>query len=205
MSSLASADSHEEVLSRAANDAIEALIGQRRRAGAADVPNAPGLYSIWAEGTVTEQLGIGSQSRATPIYVGKAERSLRDRDLRAHFGVDDAKVRSGSSTLRRSLAALLADELELRPVPRGKTAGDASKGFSLHPEDEGRLFAWMQDRLELTTWALPVALGVGLRDVELRVIRHWYPPLNIVHAPTSRTALRAARAALRSRAHDTIL
>lgn len=205
MSSLASAASPEEVLSRAANDAIKVLGGQRRRAGAAHVPTEPGLYAIWADGAVTEQLGIGSQSCATPIYLGKAERSLRDRDLRIHFGVDDAEVRSGSSTLRRSLAALLAEELELRPVPRGKTAGDASKGFSLHPEDEARLSAWMQDRLELTTWALPVALGIRLRDVELRVIRHWDPPLNIMHATSSRTALRAARAALRSRAHDTIL
>ncbi|MDM7891404.1 GIY-YIG nuclease family protein [Curtobacterium caseinilyticum] len=115
------------------------------------MPNAAGLYAIWADGAVTEQLGIGSHGRAAPIYIGKAERSLRDRDLRAHFGLDDVKVRSGSSTLRRSLSALLADELALRPVPRGKTAGDASKGFSLHPEDERRLSAWMQDRLELTT------------------------------------------------------
>jgi hypothetical protein len=153
---------------------------------------------------VTEQLGIGQDGRAAPIYIGKAERSLRDRDLRAHFGVDDANVRSGSSTLRRSLSALLADELALRPVPRGKIAGDASKGFSLHPEDERRLSAWMQDQLELTTWALPAALSIRLGDVESRVIRHWDPPLNIVHALTPRTALRAARAALRSRAHNTI-
>ncbi|AIV39850.1 GIY-YIG nuclease family protein [Curtobacterium sp. MR_MD2014] len=204
MSALPSAARPEDVLARAVGDAVQVLNGQLRRAGAADVPNAPGLYAIWADGAVTEQLGIGSQGRAAPIYIGKAERSLRDRDLRAHFGVDGAKVRSGSSTLRRSLSALLADELELRPVPRGKTASDASKGFSLHPEDEGRLSTWMQDRLELATWALPVGLGIRLGDVESRVIRHWDPPLNIVHAPTSRTALRAARAALRFRAHDTI-
>lgn len=205
MSSLASAASPEERLSQAAEDALRALGRVPRRARAADVPNAPGIYAIWAEGAVIEQLGIGSQGRAAPIYIGKAERSLRDRDLRAHFGVDDAKARSGSSTLRRSLSALLADELKLRPVPREKTADDASRGFSLHPEDEGRLSAWMQDRLELTTWALPTALGIRLTDVESRVIRHWDPPLNIVHATTSRTALRAARAALRSKAHDTIL
>lgn len=205
MSSLASAASPEELLSRAAEDAMTALGGVPRRARAADVPNAPGLYAIWADGAVTEHLGIGSHGRAAPIYIGKAERSLRDRDLRAHFGVDDAKVRSGSSTLRRSLSALLAKELELRPVPRGKTAGNASNGFSLHPEDEGRLSAWMQDRLELTTWALPASLRIRLAEVESRVIRHWDPPLNIMHATTTRTALRAARAALRSRAHDTIL
>jgi len=204
MSALPSAARPEEVLARAVGDAVQALGGQPRRAGAADVPNAPGLYAIWADGAVTEQLGIGQDGRAAPIYIGKAERSLRDRDLRAHFGVDDAKVRSGSSTLRRSVAALLADELELRPVPRGKTASDASKDFSLHPEDERRLSAWMQDRLDLTTWALPVALGIRLGDVESRVIRHWDPPLNIMHAPTPRTALRAARAVLRSRARNTI-
>lgn len=169
------------------------------------MPNAPGLYAVWADGAVTEQLGIGSRGHAAPLYIGKAERSLRDRDLRAHFGVDEAKVRTGSSTLRRSLSALLADELELRSVPRGGTAGGGSQGFSLHPEDEGRLSTWMQDRLELTTWALPAALGIRLAEVESRVIRHWDAPLNIVHAPTPRTALRAARAALRSRAHDTIL
>lgn len=130
---------------------------------------------------------------------------MRGRDLRSHFGVDDAKVRSGTSTLRRSLSALLAAELELRPVPRGTAAHDASKGFSLHPEDERRLSAWMQDRLGLTTWALPAALGIRLAEVESRVIRRWDPPLNIMHATTPRTALRAARAAMRSRAHDAIL
>lgn len=205
MSALPSAARPEEVLARAVGDAVQALGGQPRRAGAADVPNAPGLYAIWADGAVTEQLGIGQDGRAAPIYIGKAERSLRDRDLRAHFGVDGPNVRSGSSTLRRSLAALLVDELELRPVPRGNTAGAAARGFSLHPEDERRLTAWMQDRLLLTTWALPGTLGIRLGDVELRAIRHWDPPLNIVHAPTSRTALRAARAALRSRAHNPIL
>lgn len=138
MSALPSAARPEEVLAQAVGDAVQALGGQPRRAGATDVPNAPGLYAIWADGAVTEQLGISQDGRAAPIYIGKAERSLRNRDLRAHFGVDDAKVRSGSSTVRRSLAALLADELALRPVPRGKIAVDASKGFSLHPEDERR-------------------------------------------------------------------
>lgn len=205
MSSLAPAASCANALARAAEDAIRVLSGQPHRAAAADVPNAPGLYAVWADGAVVEQLGIGSHGHAAPIYIGKAERSLRDRDLRAHFGVDEAKVRSGSSTLRRSLSALLADELGLRPVPRGKTAGAASQGFSLHPEDEGRLSEWMQGRLELTTWALPAALGTRLGDVESLIIRHWDPPLNIVHAPTCRKALRAARAALRSRARDMII
>ncbi len=199
-------DAHPgEVLSRAAEDAIRVLSGPRRRAGVADVPNTPGLYAVWADETVTEQLGIDSHGHTAPLYIGKAERSMRDRDLRAHFGVDDATVRTGSSTLRRSLSAILSDELELRPVPRGKGAGDASNGFSLHPQDEGRLSEWMQEWLELTTWALPAALGTRLANVESRVIRQWDPPLNIVHAPTSRKALRAARAAMRARARDTLL
>lgn len=199
-------DAHpEEVLPRAAEDAIRVLSGRSRQAGVADVPNAPGLYAVWADEAATQQLGIGSHGHTAPLYVGKAERSMRDRDLRAHFGVDDAKVRTGSSTLRRSLSALLSDQLELRPVPRGETASNASNGFSLHPEDEGRLSEWMQEWLELTTWAFPVALGTRLANVESRVIRHWDPPLNIVHAPTSRKSLRAARTAMRERARHLML
>jgi len=57
-----------------------------------------------------------SASRPTnrPLYVGKAENSLVARDVKTHFG----DGRTGQSTVRRSFAALLHDELGLRGVPR---------------------------------------------------------------------------------------
>lgn len=46
--------------------------------------------------------------------MGKAERSLASRDVDTHFST----AKTGSSTLRRSLAGLLVDQLALEGRPR---------------------------------------------------------------------------------------
>lgn len=78
------------------------------------VPDAPGLYAIHGGAFVWKELGLGRKPDGRPLYVGKAESSLLARDLRQHF----ADGRTGSSTLRRSFAALLHDRLELHGIPR---------------------------------------------------------------------------------------
>ncbi|MDN5790239.1 MAG: hypothetical protein L0H25_05130 [Micrococcales bacterium] len=60
------------------------------------------------------RLGLTPAFEDQPLYVGKAERTLHGRDVRTHF----AAGKTGSSTVRRTLAALLAGELALGPIPR---------------------------------------------------------------------------------------
>ena len=81
---------------------------------ATSVPPRPGLYTFQADDAVWLELGLGPRPDQRPLYVGKSESSLTTRDVRTHF----ATGRTGHSTLRRTLAALLVDELELVPCPR---------------------------------------------------------------------------------------
>ncbi|MGW3547006.1 GIY-YIG nuclease family protein [Janibacter hoylei] len=55
-----------------------------------------------------------------PLYIGKAERSLVSRDLQTHF----TSGKTGQSSLRRSLAALLRVELDLTAQPRNPSRPD---------------------------------------------------------------------------------
>src|SRR5436190_432225 len=80
----------------------------------ARVPNRPGLYAIYGDAMTWAELQLGAPPDGRPLYLGKAEDSLVTRDLRTHFG----DGRTGQSTLRRSLAALLHDTLHLSGMPR---------------------------------------------------------------------------------------
>ncbi|MFD7997519.1 GIY-YIG nuclease family protein [Streptomyces mexicanus] len=84
------------------------------------VPNEAGLYAVHGDLLAVEELAVGAVGH--PLYVGKAELSLVGRDLRTHF----ATGKTGSSTLRRTLSALLREPLELRAVPRNLARPDGS-------------------------------------------------------------------------------
>ncbi len=144
------------------------------------VPARPGLYAIHAGQGVWDQLGLGRKAEhTTPLYVGKAERSLRSRDLRTHFRTG----RTGSSTVRRSLAALLRDQLNLRAVPRNPARPGHFANYGLEPDGDARLTAWMHEHLTIATWP---TLDLELRVIATLVIDHWQPPLNLskVRAPS---------------------
>ena len=120
-----------------------------------------GVYAWWADPSVLPELP-GPPNRSVPslrlLYLGRAT-SLRGRILRNHLR------RSGSSTLRRTLAGLLVSE-NYRTTWTDRVV--------LFPEDERRLTAWMHENLRLT-WAEdpdPVA-------VEAELVRRLHPPLNV--------------------------
>lgn len=151
------------------------------------VPNGAGLYAFFGDGPAWSSLGLTPVFDDQPLYVGKAERSLNGRDVRTHF----AAGKTGSSTVRRSLAALLAGELALVPIPRNVAKPDGSANFALDPASEARLSDWMQQRLSLATW---VKLeGESLDIIETEVVRQLRPPLNLDKVGEPRERLRAAR------------
>ena len=71
--------------------------------------------------------------------------------------------------------------------------------FRLGAEGDERLTQWMQAHLALTLWTAPVP-GVELIDVEVAVVEHQDPPLNISNADSSRHELRRHRQALADQA-----
>lgn len=137
------------------------------------VPSVPGLYAVHGDADVWRELGLGDPPDDRPLYVGKAERSLAARDVRTHF----CTGKTGWSTLRRSLAGLLADTLDLRGRPRTIENPGAFANFGLERAGDERLTAWMVDRLSLAVWPSPG--GVVLDDIETAVLAHLSPPLNL--------------------------
>ncbi|MFC7534529.1 GIY-YIG nuclease family protein [Actinoplanes sp. GCM10030250] len=120
-----------------------------------------GVYAWWAPPTVFPDLP-GTPNEHSPslrlLYLGRAT-SLRGRILRNHLR------RSGSSTLRRTLAGLLVSE-GYRTTWTDRVV--------LTPEDEARLTRWMSAHLSLT-WAEDPDPDL----VEAELVRRLHPPLNV--------------------------
>ncbi|MFR9801725.1 GIY-YIG nuclease family protein [Pseudonocardia sp. RS010] len=141
------------------------------------VPAAPGLYAWWAPPAILPEL-VGPAHPAEPdlrlLYVGLATK-LRSRLASNHLR------RSGSSTLRRTLAGLLLDEEGYRTHWTDRVV--------LVDEDEARLTGWMGTNLRVSWCEHPTP-----RDVEGDIIQTLHPPLNVDHAsgPTLQV-IKAAR------------
>ena len=125
----------------------------------------PGIYAWWdARGALTPfwPQGFPPVDVSAPIYVGIAKQSLAERGVKIHLG--STRV----STVRRSLAALLEDELDLLP-------GATVKGghLSLARPEEQRLTAWMHEHLTVTWFERP-----SPGDVEVELVGAVLPPLN---------------------------
>jgi hypothetical protein len=89
--------------------------------------------------------------------------------------------RSGSSTLRRTLAGLLLDEQHYRTRWTDRVV--------LVDEDEARLTDWMEANLRVSWCEHPEP-----RDVERDIIRTLCPPLNVDYATGSTVdVIKAAR------------
>lgn len=159
-------------LESAVAQALTDLAGTRhiRRDAIHLVPKAPGLDAVYGDKQAWSHLDLSPAFDDQPLYVGKAERSLNGRDVGTHFSTG----KTGSSTVRRSFAALLAAGLDLVAVPRNVTKPDGSANYSLDPAGDERLSGWMEERLVLATWVKPD--GVLLDEVETAVLQRIPPP-----------------------------
>lgn len=174
--------------------ATTALTGPAISAGEAEgvAPKRPGLYAISAS---TQGLATIGLEGAGIVYVGKSERSLASRDLGQHF----ADGQTGRSTLRRSLAALITDEIAMHPRPRNPMKPADFDRYALDEESDRLLTAWMREHLRLAFWAAPD--GTVLRPIEVAVIQRLLPPLNLTDCVTpSTTAVKASRRIMAERA-----
>lgn len=148
-----------------------------------EVP-ALGIYAWW--GSVPFPADFPEFDPAGPVYVGIAVReTLGQRTADFHLS------RTRGSSLRRSMAALLADQLDLWPelLP-------SRRHFGLTNAGELRLTAWMRDHLHVT-WVEHPEPG----PLERALIAELTPPLNDTHAPKSsayRAPMRRLRSAMRT-------
>lgn len=177
----------------AAADAL--LTGPRFSAGAAarQLPDEPGLYAVFASPTSRAALQLPPLGKRLPIYVGKAEASLLDRDGRTHFAVG----RTGQSTLRRVIAALLRDTLDIRGRPRNPKKPGYFDKFGLSPDHDDLVQVWIAAHLSIATWVKPTEepdpTGGLLLAVERKLLARWTPPMNERDNPTPWSDLRAIR------------
>lgn len=126
-----------------------------------------GIAYFLADGA--ELPGVSSAS-GSPVYVGVSS-NLAEREFNTHF----VAGQTGFSTLRRSVGAILKNELSLRARPRG--TGTSKTNFTNYRFDdtgEQRLSAWMHEhlRVAIESVAQPDTL-------ERELIALACPPLNL--------------------------
>jgi hypothetical protein len=124
------------------NTVIDALEMSRTRLSGLRWPAQSGVYSIYVHDIIA--LEPFTPEVHGLIYIGSAN-DLDQRGFETHFTTG----KTGRSTLRRSLGALLKEILGLRAIPRSGTGSAANaRNFTFDLESEERLSRWMDDNLE---------------------------------------------------------
>lgn len=148
------------------------------------LPTAAGIYSWWADPLTFASMESPTAARNSTdrlLYLGLAS-NLRKRVTQNHLR------RSGSSTLRRTLAGLLMETEDLRTRRTDRVV--------LMEEDERRLTAWMGAHLRLSWVEFEQP-----KTIEAALIERLQPPLNVTHARgPNRAIVDAARQRYRSSA-----
>lgn len=125
---------------------------EKSRAGAAklDVPRARGVYAIFLREAAT--LPLDNIRPNGLIYIGSSK-DLAGRHLDNHFKSGGSRF----STLRRSIGALLNDELQLVAIPRGGPKDRLRfTNYCFTSDGEERLTAWMIENLEVGVCPLDI-------------------------------------------------
>ncbi len=139
------------------------------------LPNESGIYGIFLKDeSVLEPLN----NNIKLLYIGKAEKSLNSRDYKTHFSTG----KSGSSTVRRSLGALLKEKLNLTAIPRSeKRTKQDLYNYKFKDEDEIKLTKWMNDNLLIGYFIYDPHMNNGrtLRDFEEKMLSFATVPLDL--------------------------
>ncbi|MEO7309294.1 MAG: GIY-YIG nuclease family protein [Chitinophagaceae bacterium] len=142
-----------------------------------DYSKKPGLYALMlCENSSLKSFGDGKRI----IYVGKAKGSLKKRDLDTHF--KDGKT--GSSSLRRSIGAILKKELGALAFSRnGSVKFPNIDNYKFDTETEKKLSQWMNKNLLIGFWEYNSALEEKpLRKIEEQLTLILKPTLDLSNA-----------------------
>lgn len=150
-----------------------------------EAPPAPGVYAYFL--TRGSSLPAVSNPGGAVLYIGVSG-NLADREFDTHF----AEGKTGFSTLRRSIGAILKEQLELTARPRGIGASKTNfTNYRFDDSGERRLSAWLREHLRVAVEAVP-----DPADLERQLIEFACPPLNLKGWPNPQAAtIRALRKA----------
>ena len=173
------------------NPCIEAMQGTRGRVETREFPPAPGFYAIYL--ATGDHIGGIPAAAGGLIYVGTSK-NLAQRDMGTHF----TSGQSGFSTLRRTLGALLKDELDLRAERRSLGPSPTNtQSYRFDSAGEDRLTSWMLEYLEIGY----CQHDADRDEFERQLIADLQPPLNQTKWPNPhRQRIKALRAACRDEA-----
>ena len=135
----------------------------------------PGIYALFfvGENFMLDTFKIPANRI---IYIGKTESSQQSRDANTHF----KSGRTGSSTVRKSIGALLSQSEEIIPIIR--SLKDIEKGRRSHymfdDTSEEKVTQWMLDNLAVSFYEYP-ASKEEINSLETELITLLKPVLNI--------------------------
>lgn len=153
---------------------IDLIRSQAKPMADAELPQMSGRYVLVGDPDAMRALNLRAGSSDRALYVGQAHDSIRTRVAGTHL----AKNRTGSSTLRRSMGALLRRHLDLAPQPRSSKPTDAERCTHYRFDDAGerRLTAWIAANVR-AWWTPPLYGDLGM--VERSLIQLLHPVLNL--------------------------
>jgi len=137
----------------------------------------PGIYAIGYNAELFPLLSAKDIIKnGKIIYIGKTESSQEKRDEETHFCSGGTK----NSTLRRSLGAILREELQLIPMPRSYTEKTEKRftNFCFDERGEKLLTEWMKDNLSLSFWEFDGSVD-EMKAFEIDIIQELVPILNL--------------------------
>jgi hypothetical protein len=97
------------------------------------------------------------------VYIGQSS-NLAQREFETHFNSGS----SGFSTLRRTIGALLKDELKLKAIPRSTGDSDTNwRNYKFTSDGEDKITKWMKDNLLVSVFETPNVDTVEAELIEL--------------------------------------
>lgn len=136
----------------------------------------PGIYAIFYIGKDDFPLKDFVLPDHKLLYIGKTEKSQKSRDADTHFKTG----KTGSSTVRKSIGALLSQTQKITPIIR--SLSDVEKGRTSHYKfdetSEEIVTQWMMDHLAVSFFEYPKSKE-EIDLLETKLIKSVYPVLNI--------------------------
>jgi hypothetical protein len=151
-----------------ADQLLDQLRGAAVRIHEVSAPNRSGVYAWFLDND--DVLAMLHLQHGEPLYVGMSP-NLAQRSDETHF----QSGQTGFSTLRRSLGALLKEDLCLKARPRGNGPSEQNyRCYRFDDSGEERLTHWMRRHL-----LVAVAPQSDPERVETELIALCQPPFNL--------------------------
>ena len=135
----------------------------------------PGIYAVHFMGNAFPVYALKPRDKEI-IYIGKTEKSQASRDANTHF----ATGKTGSSTLRRSIGALMQKGAKLKSIPRSTSEKNEKRftNYMFDEQGEKLITDWMTKNLGLSFYEFSDSVD-ELDGLETKLIRALKPMLNI--------------------------